>query len=121
MKSAILYAAVWITLGSLSNIAQSQAADTEQAGQRRGSEPMPDRHQEGVRHDSRAQESREFSPQSHVPPRSPDLGLPTSPLSPSTSGPGSGLLGLESGPGPAQRRSMPETGSNTSPRDAGRR
>lgn len=121
MKSAILYAAIWITLGSVSTIAQSHAADTEQAGQGGRSEPRSDRHQEGVRHDSRAKESREFSPQSNVPPRSPDLGVPTSPLSPSTSGPGSGLLGLEAGPGPAQRRSIQETGFNTSPRDAGRR
>lgn len=47
-----------------------------------------------------------FAPQSHVPPRSPDLGIPTHPLSPSTSGPGRGLLGLEAGrtPAPAQPR-----------------
>src|SRR6478752_1777073 len=38
-------------------------------------------------------------PASHVPSRSPDLGSPTSPLSPSI-GPGSGLLGPESGSGP---------------------
>lgn len=45
-------------------------------------------------------EPYEFTPQSHVPPRSPDLGLPASPLSPSTAGPGSGLLGTEAGPIP---------------------
>lgn len=39
-----------------------------------------------------------------VPPRSPDLGSPASPLSPSI-GPGSGLLGPESGRNPSQRRS----------------
>lgn len=45
-------------------------------------------------------EPYEFTPQSHVPSRSPDLGLPASPLSPSTAGPGSGLLGTEAGPIP---------------------
>lgn len=39
----------------------------------------------------------DVAPESHVPPRSPDLGLPTRPLSPSTVGPGSGLLGVEAG------------------------
>lgn len=43
-------------------------------------------------------------PDSHIPPRSPDLGSPTFPLSPSI-GPGTGLLGPGSGPGPARLRS----------------
>lgn len=47
-------------------------------------------------------------PESHIPPRSPDLGSPTFPLSPSI-GPGSGLLGPESGPGPARLRSGHES------------
>lgn len=47
-------------------------------------------------------------PESHVPPRSPDLGSATSPLSPSI-GPGSGLLGPESGRGPMRLRSDTET------------
>lgn len=47
-------------------------------------------------------------PESHIPPRSPDLGSPTSPLSPSI-GPRSGLLGPESGPGPARLRSGDES------------
>ncbi|WHZ27885.1 MAG: hypothetical protein OJF51_002682 [Nitrospira sp.] len=47
-------------------------------------------------------------PDSHIPPRSPDLGSPTFPLSPSI-GPGSGLLGPESGPGPARLRSGHES------------
>lgn len=120
MKSPILYAAVWITFGSVLTIPQSHAAGTEDPSQGGRSESRSDRRQEGVRHESQPKERRDFSPQSHVPPRSPDLGLPTSPLAPSTSGPGAGLLGLEAGPGPAQRRSIQETGS-TSPRDAGRR
>lgn len=48
------------------------------------------------------------SPDSHIPPRSPDLGSPTFPLSPSI-GPGSGLLGPESGTGPARLRSGDES------------
>ena len=49
-------------------------------------------------------EERDFTPESHVPPRSPDLGVPFSPLSPSI-GPGSGLLGPEAGRNPARLRS----------------
>lgn len=47
-------------------------------------------------------------PDSHIPPRSPDLGSPTFPLSPSI-GPGTGLLGPGSGPGPARLRSGHES------------
>jgi len=47
-------------------------------------------------------------PDSHIPPRSPDLGSPAFPLAPSI-GPGSGLLGPESGPGPARLRSDHES------------
>ena len=47
-------------------------------------------------------------PDSHVPPRSPDLGSATFPLSPSI-GPGSGLLGPESGRGPMRLRSGTDT------------
>jgi hypothetical protein len=43
-------------------------------------------------------------PESHIPPRSPDLGSPTFPLSPSI-GPGSGLLGPEAGRAPSRLRS----------------
>ncbi len=46
-------------------------------------------------------------PESHIPPRSPDLGSPTSPLSPSI-GPGSGLLGPEGGRAPTRLRSDAE-------------
>jgi len=48
--------------------------------------------------------ARDFTPESYVPPRSPDLGRATAPLSPSI-GPGSGLLGLEAGSSPARLRS----------------
>ncbi len=43
------------------------------------------------------------SPSSYIPPRSPDLGSPRFPLSPSI-GPGSGLLGPEGGRGPSRLR-----------------
>lgn len=48
--------------------------------------------------------AREGLSKSSVPPRSPDLGRPTAPLSPSI-GPGSGLLGPEGGRSPARLRS----------------
>jgi membrane fusion protein (multidrug efflux system) len=47
------------------------------------------------------------APISQIPPRSPDLGVPTSPLAPSI-GPGSGLLGPEAGRSPSRLRSNPE-------------
>ena len=46
-------------------------------------------------------------PKSQIPPRSPDLGEPYFPLSPSL-GPGSGLLGPDAGRGPARLRSGEE-------------
>ncbi len=51
--------------------------------------------------------AREGLSKSSVPPRSPDLGGPTAPLSPSI-GPGSGLLGPEGGRSPARLRSERE-------------
>lgn len=52
--------------------------------------------------------ARDGMSKSYVPPRSPDLGTPTSPLSPSI-GPGSGSLGPEGGRSPARLRSERET------------
>ena len=57
---------------------------------------------------SRASAVPGATPDSQIPPRSPDLGSPTFPLSPSI-GPGSGLLGPESGPGPVRLRSGHES------------
>ncbi|WP_447601019.1 efflux RND transporter periplasmic adaptor subunit [Nitrospira sp. Nam80] len=51
----------------------------------------------------------DHSPSSFVPPRSPDLGSPRFPLSPSI-GPGSGLLGPEGGRSPSRLRSEDEGG-----------
>lgn len=52
--------------------------------------------------------ARAFMPGVPVPPRSPEHGASTAPLSPSR-GPGSGLLGFEAGPSPSRLRSNPET------------
>jgi hypothetical protein len=52
--------------------------------------------------------ARGVTPRSQVPPRSPDLGRATAPLSPAI-GPGSGLLGPESGRGPSRLRSNTES------------
>jgi membrane fusion protein (multidrug efflux system) len=52
----------------------------------------------------RGVERLDHAPSSFVPPRSPDLGSPRFPLSPSI-GPGSGLLGPEGGRSPARMRS----------------
>ena len=51
-----------------------------------------------------------LTPESYVPRRSPDLGEPYFPLSPSI-GPGSGLLGPEAGREPGRLRSGSEPGS----------
>ncbi len=64
------------------------------------------------------QREHDFTPESHVPPRSPDLGLPYFPLSPSI-GPGSGLLGPEAGRGPARLRSGSERDSKGMAGDPG--
>ena len=55
------------------------------------------------------------TPESDIPRRSPDLGEPSSPLSPSI-GPGSGLLGPEAGSGPARLRSGAKVDSRELPR-----
>lgn len=60
------------------------------------------------------------SPSSYIPPRSPDLGSPRFPLSPSI-GPGSGLLGPEGGRGPSRLRQGDDKESKRVPLEAGRR
>ncbi len=64
---------------------------------------------EKPRNDLRHRE-QDFTPESHIPPRSPDLGRPYFPLSPSI-GPGAGLLGPEAGRGPSRLRSGAERDS----------
>ena len=52
--------------------------------------------------------ARDRTSKPYILPRSPDLGMPTAPLSPSI-GPGSGLLGPEAGRSPSRLRSDRET------------
>ncbi len=77
-------------------------------------------HPSGSPGGGRRPEARDVTPESHVPPRSPDLGSPTAPLSPSI-GPGSGLLGPEAGRGPSRLRSGTGTGSRETAPDMGGR
>src|SRR5688572_14488853 len=60
---------------------------------------LPERPRNDLRHGDQT-----LTPESSIPRRSPDLGEPYFPLSPSI-GPGSGLLGPEAGGGPARLRS----------------
>ena len=72
---------------------------------------LPERPSSDLRH-----REETLPPESYVPRRSPDLGEPYFPLSPSI-GPGSGLLGPEAGREPGRLRSGSEPGS---PRNHGR-
>lgn len=54
---------------------------------------------------------RDRTSKSYIPPRSPDLGMPTAPFSPSI-GPGSSSLGPEVGRSPSRLRSNRETERN---------
>jgi membrane fusion protein, multidrug efflux system len=58
------------------------------------------------------QKTREMTPESYVPPRSPDLGTAYSPLSPSI-GPGSSRLGPAAGPDASPRNFLGETETRT--------
>jgi hypothetical protein len=80
-----------------------------------GMSRIPDRPSSGLRH-----RDQNFTPESHVPSRSPDLGESYFPLSPSI-GPGSGLLGPESGRGPSRLKSSTGTGSRGTAADMGER
>lgn len=109
MKHSILSTFLLILLMFCSAIAQAQPPESDSPWQ---SAPL------GASGMTRAQGSswegwlnhgaRDFTPESQVPPRSPDLGRATAPLSPSI-GPGSGLLGPESGRSPSRLRSNMET------------
>ena len=77
----------------LLSIGVGYAAGSEREREQR---PADTRHDRQSR-DMPSKERRDFTTESHVPPRSPDLGIPTNPLSPSTAGPGSGLFGVEAG------------------------
>lgn len=66
---------------------------------------LPERPGSALRH-----RDDNLTPESYIPRRSPDLGEPYFPLSPSI-GPGSGLLGPEAGREPGRLRSGSEPGS----------
>lgn len=121
MNHGMLSTFVWISLMFCSAIAQAQPPEADSP---RPSAPL------GASGMTRAPESswegwlnhgaRNFTPESQVPPRSPDLGRATTPLSPSI-GPGSGLLGPESGHSPSRLRSNKETDRGRTEIDRGER
>lgn len=104
MHHGMLIICVWISIVSWSVVAQAQSVRSDSAR---------DVARSGVSGITRAPSSsweawlnhgaREVTPESEVPPRSPDLGRATAPLSPSI-GPGSGLTGPGAGSGPSQLR-----------------
>lgn len=103
MKAVFLSAAaiglcVFFSLNSVAQLRDSSSLDTERSDTdvRRGHRPG-----------DRSHPDQKLSPESSIPRRSPDLGEPYFPLSPSI-GPGSGLLGPEAGRGPARMRSDAE-------------
>ncbi|WHZ14349.1 MAG: hypothetical protein OJF52_001187 [Nitrospira sp.] len=63
---------------------------------------------------------RDFTPESHVPPHSSDLGKETAPLSPPI-GQGFGLIGLEGSHSPSELRSNSETDFSGTVADRNRR
>lgn len=83
------------------NLVSSRSFESGAAGHRGPSEAPGMKHTPGSPGRGLPRGERDFTPESHIPPRSPDLGSPTFPLSPSI-GPGSDLLGPEAGPGPSR-------------------
>ena len=104
MQQVLTGSIMLIALVVLTALAQAQSRGSESRHQAQPSD-MPGT----MRSPGSLSEPRFSPPDSHIPPRSPDLGSATSPLSPSI-GPGSGLLGPESGRGPTRLRSGTETG-----------
>ena len=103
MKRYVFGVVLLLNVAILAVVAHSELLQSDEASEtrrtRRASDP-PHRvapSNEGM---------RGFAPESHVPPRSPDLGSAYFPLSPSI-GPGSSSLGPAAGPDASQR------GSNT--------
>mgnify|MGYP001557994349 CR=1 FL=1 len=109
MKHNILSTFLLISLVSWSAIVHAQSLGSTSTPQSApsgtsGMTPAPRSSWEGwLNHGA-----RDVTPESHVPPRSPDLGRATAPLSPSI-GPGSGLIGPEAGRSPSRLRSNGET------------
>ena len=121
MKHSILSTFLLISLVPWSAVAHAQSLGS--AGTRQsapsgtsGMPPAPRSSWEGwLNHGV-----RDVTPELHVPPRSPDLGRATAPLSPSI-GPGSGLIGPEGGSDPLRRRSNRETDFGETAADRSRR
>jgi hypothetical protein len=101
---------VLIALVLLSSVAGSTLAQGQSLGLERLHPTGPSESSDAMRTPGNSWEERlrsgdgEGPPKSYVPRRSPDLGVPTAPLSPSI-GPGSGLLGPEAGRSPSRLRS----------------
>lgn len=104
MKQVLTSPVMLIALVLLTALAHAQSRGVESRHQAQPSD-VPGT----MRTPGSLSEPRFTPPDSHIPPRSPDLGSATSPLSPAI-GPGSGLLGPESGRGPTRLRSGTETG-----------
>lgn len=104
MKQVLTSSVMLIVLLMLTAPAQAQSRGVERTHQSRPSDMSGT-----MRTPGSLSEPRFSPPDSHIPARSPDLGSATLPLSPSI-GPGSGLLGPESGRGPTRLRSEAEAG-----------
>jgi hypothetical protein len=113
MKAAILSTGIFFSLIMTTINGYTQRLDsgpTDRAGRiETDLLSIPKSSSPGARH-----REPSFTPDSHIPPRSPDLGQPYFPLSPSI-GPGSGLLGPEAGRGPGRLRSAMESDGVRSP------
>lgn len=110
MKHVLTGSVVLIDLVILTVILCSQSHGFESRHQVRPSDASGKLRSSGIPQRASSTDGLSFSPsKSHIPPRSPDLGSPTFPLSPSI-GPGSGLLGPESGRSPTRLRTGIETG-----------
>ena len=101
MKQVLTSSAVLIALVMLTVLAQAQSRGLESRQVAPSDRPGTMRPLGSLR------DPRFSPPDSYIPPRSPDLGSATSPLS-SSIGPGSGLLGPESGRGSTRLRSGTE-------------
>lgn len=106
-KPVMLSTAVLVGCVALATVAHGQSLRSDRKEQVQSSEkPGMSRAPSASGGELRYRE-RDSGPSSDVPPRSPDLGSATVPLSPSI-GPGSGLLGPQAVPSPSRLRSTAE-------------
>lgn len=108
MKDFILGSILTLFLLASSAVLYGQTSDLQSDRLTNPTSPSDTKGRSNAHNGSRTLQVPGALPESHIPPRSPDLGSPTFPLSPSI-GPRSGLLGPESGPGPARLRSGDES------------